>query len=979
MNISKSLLLASVALVAVLPATALAQTADTPEATAAAPAAEDGEIVVTGLRRSLANSQELKRNASSVIEAISAEEIGKFTDVSLSEALNRIPGVQLQRNDNQESGDTISIRGLSGEYVRNQYNGREALSYGSGEGTGNLRTFNFDSLPTEIIGAVTIYKTSEASALEPGVAGAINVQSIRPLDFKSKIAPNSRFFGTAAVSGLYNDLAKVGTPRFSGLVGGKFFNNTLGVFVGGIWGKERTLIEQFRSNPVGNQTVRFDPTGARNPNVYQTLTNLALPDSEFAQLRGGNTRAALTAGAQWRPNDNLEVNIDFLYNKFDQTQNRGISGVSLAGSATDVYQPGGLTIDTLANGARVVTQLDTTQCVGAGVNGGCAANYGQASQRFDRRSDTIGGGLNIVWKNDDWKIRGDYSYNKLYFLSRIQFAGVGETPGSFSFSGYGGRNLPTYTQLSPTGNFSSLIDICCTFLSEGQTRADKHTFQLDVERRLTDELKLSIGGVHNRTTIDHRQASRFFFYNLAFGSTGANGQPGPFDRIFSEPERQNYLRTGFAAGGIQSLFPGTSLAYSYPFFDGIAACNAVGASYCADFTDVGTRSFNGPLPTTSQGLAALGDPLEVGGGTFLINERTFSGYAQLNYDGALGSLPVKANLGLRVLHEEVRANGLTGVRYQSSRFGFQTTLDNRSSFVNDGNSFTEFLPSLNSTFELANNINLRFAVSRTASLPSYEFLVPQGSATIYVDKSNPLYANIPDDATFGNTQLKPIKSWNFDLTFEYYTRNGGSFVLSGFDKTVSDFIFQTGQLSTVPALDAFPLAQGNVFNVVRPANINNGTVRGFELSANQPFTFLPGALDGFGFSGNFTFVDSKFDNPTNDPQLAYGFPGASKYNGSAILYYEKFGVAIRAAYVYRSKYLVGNGITPFAGNNVQVNRGYGTLDLTASYRILPQLEIFGAVTNVTRVRSINDYQPSSFFEGIRQRPRGYTLTLRGYF
>ncbi len=232
-------------------------------------AAQD-EIVVTGLRSSIRRAQDLKRNAPSIIESITSEDLGKFTDVGLSDALNRIPGVQLQRNYDQESGDTISIRGLSGEYVRNEVNGREALSYGNGDGGGSLRTYNFDSIPTEIIGSVTVYKTSTASQLEPGVAGAINLQTVRPLDVKSKVSPNSPVFGTVAVAGFYNDLARKSAPRFSGIVGAKLLHGTLGVYVGGLHGTEYSRVD---NSPMRRSQIKRSVT-IRPARAIPTSTKL---------------------------------------------------------------------------------------------------------------------------------------------------------------------------------------------------------------------------------------------------------------------------------------------------------------------------------------------------------------------------------------------------------------------------------------------------------------------------------------------------------------------------------------------------------------------------------------------------------------------------------------------------------------------------------------------------------------------------------
>jgi len=706
-------------------------------------------------------------------------------------------------------------------------------------------------------------------------------------------------------------------------------------------------------------------------------------------LGGKNTREALSAGLQWRRSDEFEVNVDFLYNAFDQVQVRGVVQPHERGLATDVYQPNGITFVQLGNGQTAVSSLNSANCVSTGgrpcidgINNG--ATRGQTAQQFSRRSDTIGGGLNLVWRHDDGKVRGDYSYTKLYSLQRTYFAGVSEVPAVFQYGNVLGAATPTLSFQRPAADDSSQVAICCSFIAEGQNRSDKHTFQLDLERQV-GAFTFKVGGVHNRTGIDFRSANRFFFYNsdpaTGGGGTGPNGTAGLYDRIFTPEQITTFLRSGYAAGGVLTAFRGTPLAISFPFFDSVAGCNAVGPKYCNAITNVGTYSFNGTLPITGTGLDQLGDPLSIAGSTYFLQEYTTSGYGQVDYDGAVFSLPFKANLGLRVLHEEVKASGISGINYENNRspIRFPGVNPTVRQFVVDQNKYTEFLPSLNTNLHISSNTALRFSVSRTASLPSYENLIPVGNVVIYEDKNFPGYLGIPDDANFGNTRLKPITSWNYDLTFEYYTRSGGAFIVSGFYKSIKNFIFTRSIRSTIPAVEQFPLAKGNVFNVVSPVNVSRGTVKVFEVSASQPFTFLPGVLNGFGVQANFTYVDSKFENPDKRPELSFGFPGASKYNGNAILYYEKGGAQIRAAYVYRSKYLTGTGIETFAGSVVRVNEGYGTLDLSGSYRIIPNVEVTGAISNLTGVQSKTLYQPLNLFQSISQRPRIFSLSLRGYF
>lgn len=160
------------------------------QVTANNPATELAEIQVTGIRASVQAAQEIKREAPSVVEAITLEELGKFTDSSISDALQRIPGVNIDRSLFPQGGtqDSVAIRGLSGSaYGSTTLNGRDALGTTDFFGGGG-RGFDFASVPPDILGAVTVYKTSTSELLEPGMAGQVDLKTLRPLDYAAKRA-----------------------------------------------------------------------------------------------------------------------------------------------------------------------------------------------------------------------------------------------------------------------------------------------------------------------------------------------------------------------------------------------------------------------------------------------------------------------------------------------------------------------------------------------------------------------------------------------------------------------------------------------------------------------------------------------------------------------------------------------------------------------------------------------------------------------
>src|SRR5215469_7727141 len=206
------------------------------------------EVVVNGLRASIDKAQIIKREAPVVVEAITSVDLGQFSDPSVADALGRVPGVQIDKSDGpgdldavSASGDRISIRGLGPQYVQTTVNGRPTLSLGnigfSSGNSGGSRAFNFDAIPSEMLSGVLVYKTSNAALLEPGMAGAVDVRTLRPLDYHGQGWSN--FFANVSATETYDSEASKWGPRFSGLVGGKFLDGTLGLVVSALHSDEK--------------------------------------------------------------------------------------------------------------------------------------------------------------------------------------------------------------------------------------------------------------------------------------------------------------------------------------------------------------------------------------------------------------------------------------------------------------------------------------------------------------------------------------------------------------------------------------------------------------------------------------------------------------------------------------------------------------------------------------------------------------------
>src|SRR5258708_14164459 len=157
------------------------QTTGTSESPAAT--ADLGEIVVTGIRASLERAQDVKRAATSVVEAITPEDLGHFTDDSLADALQRVPGVQVDANASHinSNGSGVTVRGLGADFVITTLNGRNVLG-NPAFGGGSFRSVDFDSIPPEVISGLLVYKAPTSSMVESGIAGEIDIQTLKPFD-----------------------------------------------------------------------------------------------------------------------------------------------------------------------------------------------------------------------------------------------------------------------------------------------------------------------------------------------------------------------------------------------------------------------------------------------------------------------------------------------------------------------------------------------------------------------------------------------------------------------------------------------------------------------------------------------------------------------------------------------------------------------------------------------------------------------------
>ena len=902
------------------------------------------EIVVTGIRAAAKRAQEIKRDAPSNVEAITLEDLGKFTDSSISDALQRVPGLNLQRNvRGYDGGDGISIRGLGPQYVQSTVNGRVLSGIPTFFGGGG-RNLDYGSIPPEVLAGVTVYKSPTASLVESGLAGEINIQTLRPLDYNPH--DGKTIFGTASASAEYETNSKKYGPRFGGVIGVKLLDDTLGAYVSGLYSREYTeQQEMFMYNgrhniTVSNKTVTsanytngvYDPT--IDPSVVLTqIKNIGINDGYAPNVSHRQyDKRSVASDIQWKPSKNFELNVDGLYNEFTTDKfNQGADFYSGFNYETgkEIYNPGSYEI----RGNQMV-YYDTSKI--ANPTGTTPTFQLGGFTHVINKNKFFDVGINAVWKNDDgYRMALDYNHDRGTYSQdwRGPYADNGKFGGTqTTFDGRGKHPIFTFTTANSAADPAdpNAYANYYNFVFDSLNRNIRDEFKMDFEAPVTEHLKLKTGARYDETAVN---------FVVGYGPQNAIADP-----------------TGYFSGTVNLPFYPIPVAAASEA--GLCAHNPVSCNS----SGFGHGSFIGDFPTTQAGNP--GDTFVFqSDNSYYIKETNTAFYTQLDNTGQFFGMDYSGNLGVRAVHMTELGKGFRGITYKLA-FGAGDDPNNPDVTVlaEDNNAYWQVLPSFNVTLKARPNLNVRLGVAKSMSLPSFSSLSPRGGAVIYAPVNG---AN--ETATFGggNTRLNPTKAWNYDFTVEYYTNYGGAYIASLFYKDVKDLTTGTTTLGvTVPGFG------DRLFNVSSTVNGNYGTTDGFELNTNQPLTFLPSPWDGLGFQANYTYVHSTL-HILNDP-ATYEFPGASKHNINTSAYYEKYGWAARLAYSYHSTY------TDTISSHDQSNYVYPvtSLDASLSKKLNSHVELILTGTNLTGDDQIHYVGSGKMFQGFFERPTTYSLSVR---
>jgi iron complex outermembrane recepter protein len=870
------------------------------------------EVVVTGIRHGIEDAIEIKKGNDSIVEAISAEDIGKLPDTSIADSISRLPGLTSQRAEGRASA--ISLRGTDPGFTTALLNGREQVS------TGDNRSIEFEQYPSELLSAVVVYKTPDAGLVGQGLAGTIDLRTTRPLNYGRR----TMAFNLRGEANSHNDLGADSDEKgyrasFSYI--DQFADDTIGVTFG-----VARLVSPLATRGAGT----YEPwhangtPGASNP-TWEVNPGVG-PDTfitDGIKVRtdmGDNKRDGAMAALQWRPNENFSSIFDVYYTRREQEDNARSLEVNLGGypapccdGDATAFPDGtqfGYANPTIRD--NTVVAADLLQRVPL------ARNF-----LFKTQDKILALGWNNEWIAGDWTFTADVSHSKAkrneqQYETNAQIAPLTNVPpgaarnvydnGTFAISNDG---MP---RLAFDRNYAdpSQVQVGPTIYGAGYSKIP----------RVTDEL------TSGRIDVGY-QLNRFWMSDLIFGVNYADREKDKF-----QPEGGlNTINGGYFQIAPEFLESPTNLGYA-----------GAGQALAWNVPEV-LANYYQPI--------VYGSPTTPGfdyliGKNWNVTEKVTTGFVRGSLDHELSSsVTLRGNVGLQLVntdqhsHATQKVNGVVGP-------------------FDDGKDYTDVLPQLNFVFMLPSDQAVRVGLARELARARMDQL--KASSEIGYDAATGL-----PGGSGGTPLLDPWRANAFDVSYEKYLGSGAYLSAAAFYKDLKTYIYNQTEaehdfsdlLADLPPNyfqpGVTPVSTGKF---TRPLNGKGGNLKGIELATSLTGDLLTEGLSGFGVILSYAHTESSIriqDPPGNNFITGNGLgdiplPGLSENVWSATLYYENAGFSARVGTRARSKYI--GEVTNFANDRaLKYVKGDQITDAQIGYAFGPGrldgLSILFQVNNLT--------------------------------
>ncbi|NCF77516.1 MAG: TonB-dependent receptor [Proteobacteria bacterium] len=944
------------------------------------------EVVVTGIRSSLKRAMDTKRDATGVVDAITAEDIGDFPDTNLAEALQRITGVAIDRDRGE--GARVTVRGFGADFNLVTLNGRQMPTH-SGYG----RSFDFGDIASESVAGVEVYKTADASVPTGGIGATIDVLTAKPLD-------NPGLTASLSAKGVKDQSSFTGdewTPEVSFLLASTFMDDTVGISITGSFQERQSGQASASNNEWKEYRGDIDADGTFTPSltggdIKSTPQNLGYSLDEWDRERI-NGQVTL----QWRPIETLTATLDYTYAELDLRHTANTLGVWFAsgsGSGDSV-----LIDEDGVNSPLVYTETFTEPDLSMG-------SFLDAS--INERKST---GINIVWDpTDRLSLELDYHDSSATRDPNSEFGSNAQVAMSIF-----GRQLTSvnYTNELPVLTLGmaepiSPDDLQIAGSVFGNSWADMsiEQTQFDGSFELTDTLVVDFGA--SQTQVDNYSAGSNVQRNTwsqsqtsAFGSVADLVVPASLAGVYSELSGGSDVNQNFFMADMASLVERAQYLQSLPEDHPLYLAQASQGGDC------GTGFCPSNTPDSYD----------------FFEEDTISSYVQFKFTGELFNRPFNARLGVR--YEKTEVDSYTEILDYN---GVEWTGGNEFALIESGGvvpstfsgEYDFTLPSLDLDIELTDELVLRGSASQTIARAGYGSLTagisvpPTSLPRVIAGEPEELFAN------GGNPGLLPYESDNLDLSLEYYYGDSSYISAGFFDKKVRNWI-STQTLATDAILfpNAVSPGLGSLYQEAAEAILAagaesypaNGTIRDYILEnfsdrdgvdaenniilgvvgRDDPVPFTVRAavnsdreesIDGWelawqhnfwdtgaGFIANATFADgsAKYENANFETQFALG--GLSD-TFNFIAFYDKYGIQARIAYNWRDGYYSGGDVKP------SYQTEYEQIDANFSYEFDSGLVVFVEGINITNETYRSHGRSTYQTYGVGQIGTRYNLGFR---
>ncbi|GEM_PF-768910 len=896
---------------------------------------EDTEVIsVVGLRGSINRALLEKRSSKSIMDAISAEDVGKFPDANIADSLQRVTGVQISRDRGGE-GRFVSIRGLSSQYNMTLLNGRTIATDNSG------RDFSFDVMPSEVISTAQIYKTSQAALQEGSIGGMVNLKTAKPLDNKGlNIAGNTGM--------LYDNISDKWSEQLSAIASNSFMDDTLGVLAGFTYSKR-----DWRANTYGqlsgNSQIDVDPDGNGVFNDLGLVDDDGDPISDAVGVIpaipthsvqfGERERLGFVGVLQFKPSNTFETTIDTFYSKYKTPEKSYSFNVNYTTNNSfkfdGNYRFENVTLEKLDTGNErdeyLVTSFDLPNIP-----------FEIGNDTKAREATTYMIGSNTVWKPaSDMQFEFDIAYSEADrpVNGKEYFTVAGVNNANFHFEAT--PKVSTHTCTLEDGTPCQEVandDIGLHFMeAKGEDVNDKA-----LSIRADGDYFFDIGNIMAQLEFGLTYSSREKD-KVNWKPLGACGYCNSFSQTLGD--------VGVMA---QVDFPGE---YPYSSFDSWPALDP-NLLFEAAIRHSGPEYFEQNIASRPEARSSSN-----------IKEDVYGGYIQLDLTGDRWD----ANIGGRWVQTDTTSSGHT--QQLNSLVAIAGSTNFNPDFadiapISAENSYNNFLPSVNFSYEIIDDLLFRAAASKSITRPTISQLGPDVSWEV---NSLP-----PRVSRNGNPMLNPFEANSYDLSLEWYGEDGAGAAIAAFRKDISNLITyaEFGEDLDIPVFepDGETPYQGEEFEftVNGPINAREGMVQGIELSAQKIFE------NGFGIVANYTFVDSELEQEVDGEIILTSIDGVSENTYNLALMYEDEMFSTRLAYSFRDEFVACGSCGPFSGAP-KLTKEFGSLDFSASFQITDEIAVYAEAQNLLNDDSLDYSLDKRIIYNYEQYARRYEFGARFKF